>query len=188
MGQPGWVTLPVHAPARQAPALCVVIMGPKAAGKSRVADVLDRCCAVHHVDPDEVILRLLALGERPDPETGWLAQVEDALDGALRMHDRISTEATGAWDSDWQLIRDLGSRGVIVRTIWVEAPLDVTLTRLAERSERKVPTTPEEATWYYREATRKATGRGSTRSVSLCHPGAQAMVKMTVTGLGCPHG
>jgi gluconate kinase len=151
MGQSGWVTFP-----KQAPALCVVIMGPKAVGKSRVANVLDRCCGVHHVDPDEVILRLIALGERPDPETGWLAQVEAALDDALRIHDRISTEATGAWDSDWLLIRDLGSRGVIVRTIWVAAPLDLTLTRLAARSEHKVPTTADEAAWYHREATRKA--------------------------------
>ncbi len=149
------VTYDVTSPG-EARGLCVVIMGPKASGKSWVADVLDRCCAVHHVDPDSVILGLLARGHSPDPVTGWLMPVEAALDQALSLYDRISTEATGAWDSDWQLLRDLASRGVVVRTIWVEAPLGLTLSRLAERSAHKVPTTPEEAAWYFTEATQKA--------------------------------
>ena len=160
----------------EARGLCVVIMGPKASGKSWVADVLHRCCGVHHVDPDSVILGLLAHGHGPDPVTGWLTPVEAALDQALSLHDRISTEATGAWDSDWQLLRDLASRGVIVRTIWIEAPLGLTLSRLAMRSADKVPTTPEEAAWYFSEAkqrTRHATfdlvldGSGVLDEVSL---------------------
>lgn len=111
---------------------------------------------MHHVDPDAVILGLLARGENPDADTGWLGPVEAALDEALSQHERISTEATGAWDSDWQLINDLRSRRVIVRTVWVQAPLALTLTRLRSRGGGKVPTTPEEAAWYFTEATRRA--------------------------------
>jgi hypothetical protein len=112
--------------------------------------------AVHHVDPDVVILGLLARDEGPDVSTGWLPKVEAALDLALSQHERISTEATGAWDTDWQLIGDLRSRNVIVRTVWIHAPFDVTLTRLGSRAGSKVPTTAEEAAWAFTEATEKA--------------------------------
>ena len=60
------------------PRMCLVIMGPKAVGKSWVADVLARHLAVHHVDPAAV-----------------------ALYEALSQHERICTEATGARDTDF---------------------------------------------------------------------------------------
>ena len=131
-------------------------MGPKAAGKSRVAGVLSDCCAVHHVDPDQVVLALIARDVKPDRDSGWLRYVEEALDRALAVHDRISTEATGAWDSDWQLIEDLRGRGLRVLTVWVEASLTTSLARLGERQEQKVPTTTEEAVWYFQQASHKA--------------------------------
>ena len=83
------------------PRMCLVIMGPKAVGKSWVADVLARHLAVHHVDPAAVILDLPARGESPRVDTGWLAPVEEALDEGLSQHGRICTEATGARDTDW---------------------------------------------------------------------------------------
>jgi hypothetical protein len=71
--------------------------------------------------------------------------VEDAVEHTLRTSATVSVEATGAWDSDWQLIRDLEDRGHRVLTVWASAPLEVTLQRLAERAGPTVPVTQVEA-------------------------------------------
>jgi hypothetical protein len=53
----------------------VLLYGPKAAGKSWVADELRRRRAgVQHVDADRVVLDLLDRGARPDRQLGWLDQ------------------------------------------------------------------------------------------------------------------
>jgi hypothetical protein len=57
----------------------------------------------------------------------------------------VRGEATGAWDSDWQLAKDLEDLGHVVLTVWVSAPLALTLRRLAERTARKAPVTQAEA-------------------------------------------
>lgn len=108
------------------------------------------------MDADDIVLELLAQGAQPDPETGWLTSIEQAVMTALRAGSVVSVEATGAWDSDWRLARDLESIGARVLRIWVCAPLEVTLDRLAGRTSRKAPTTPDEARWIYQAARRQA--------------------------------
>jgi chloramphenicol 3-O-phosphotransferase len=127
----------------------VVLYGPKAVGKSWVAEVLQQRAGVHHVDADELVLDLLEQGVRPDPELGWLGHVEGAVQFALDRHRRVSVEATGAWDSDGMLADRLIAGGVRVVAVWVTTPLEVTLDRLSRRSTRKVVTTPQQARWIH---------------------------------------
>jgi shikimate kinase len=139
-------------------ATCVVVMGPKAVGKSWVADVLERRFDIRHLDSDALILDLIAAGHVADPARGWLTQVEAALADRLLDCPAVSVEATGAWDSDWLLIGHLRDRGVTVITVWVSARLEQSLARLEERRTRKIPTSPDKARWYYESATRRAAG------------------------------
>ena len=134
----------------------VVLYGPKGTGKSWVADQLYRRAGVQHVDADRVILDRLDRRERPDPRLGWLEQVEAAVRRAVSEHLLVSVEATGAWDSDWMLADRIAAAGCQVLRVWVTAPLEVTLLRLAGRRSRKVPVSREEAEWIYWEATRRA--------------------------------
>jgi predicted kinase len=123
----------------------VVLYGPKAAGKSQVAEFLRAQHRVTHVDPDALVLGLQGRGVRAHPQLGWLPQVKDAVEGVLRAGDLVSVEATGAWDSDWQLANDLENSGHRVLRVWVSAPLELTLRRLAERTAQKAPVTEAEA-------------------------------------------
>jgi shikimate kinase len=138
------------------PGRVVVLYGPKAAGKSWVAQQLERRAGVHHVDADRLVLQLLARGESADPALGWLDPVEQAVLAAAVDYAQVSVEATGAWPSDWELSRRLGSAGQRVLRVWVTAPLAVTLERLASRPAGKVPATRAEARRLYSEATRRA--------------------------------
>ena len=53
-------------------ATVIVPYGPKAVGKSWVAQALVDRLGVRHVDVDALVLDLLAAGVRPDPPTaGW---------------------------------------------------------------------------------------------------------------------
>ena len=72
---------------------------------------------------DELVLELIASGAEPDPSTGWMVPVERAVMAALRDHAAVSVEATGAWDTDWQLALDLQTAGARILRIWVCAPL-----------------------------------------------------------------
>lgn len=142
------------------PPSVVVIYGPKGAGKSWVADELRSRAGVAHVDADRVVLDLLDRGQRPDPHLGWLEPVETEVRRAAGGHDdAVSVEATGAWDSDWLLADRLAAAGYRVLRVWVTAPLEVTLDRLAHRRSRKVPVTAEEARWIHDAATRHASAR-----------------------------
>jgi len=136
----------------------VVLYGPKAAGKSQVAAALLRR-GVAHVDVDELVLDLLARGVRPDPELGWLFEVKTAVTDALLDHDTVSVEATGAWDSDWQLAEDLEAQGQRVLRVWVWAPLETTMRRLASRGTRRAPITIAEARSIWRAASERAASR-----------------------------
>jgi hypothetical protein len=91
-------------------ATAIVLYGPKAVGKSWVAQALADRLGVEHVDVDALVLGLLATGVRPDPTDGWLAWVEQRVVAALDTHQLVSVEATGAWDSDWRLADDLAAR------------------------------------------------------------------------------
>ena len=71
----------------------------------------------------------------------------------------MSVEATGAWDSDWRLADDLEARGVRVLRVWVSAPKQIALQRLADRTARRVLVSAQAASWIYDQATLQATGR-----------------------------
>ncbi len=137
----------------------VVLYGPKAAGKSWVAAELSRQAGVHHVDADLLVLDLLERGVRPDPRLGWLEPVETAVRSAVVGHPRVSVEATGAWDTDWMLADRLAAAECRVLPVWVSAPVEVTLRRLAARRGPKVPVSVQDARWIHAEATRRAAGR-----------------------------
>jgi predicted kinase len=148
----------------------VVLYGPKGTGKSWVADQLCRRAGVLHVDADRLVLDLLVQGERPNPRLGWLDQVEAEVRRAISDHRRVSVEATGAWDSDWMLADRLAAAGCRVLPVWVTAPLQVTLQRLAGRRGPRAPVSREDAEWIYREATRRAAARSFTAVLDTSGP------------------
>jgi len=137
----------------------IVLYGPKAVGKSWVAEVLRTHLGVAHVDADELVGDLLAAGTRPDPGDGWLAWVRRRVTDALDQHGLVSVEATGAWDSDWRLADDLEAAGARVLRVWVSAPKQVAMGRLAARTGRRVPVPAQEASWIYDQATARAAGQ-----------------------------
>jgi cytidylate kinase len=115
-------------------ATAIVLYGPKAVGKSWVAEVLRTHLGVAH----------------------W---VRRRVVDALARHALVSVEATGAWDSDWRLADDLEAAGARVLRVWVSAPREVAMGRLAGRTSRRVPVSAEEASWIYHQATARAAGR-----------------------------
>jgi hypothetical protein len=141
-------------------ATVIVLYGPKAVGKSWVAQALVDRLGVRHVDVDALVLDLLAAGVRPDPADGWLAWVEQRVVAALDTHPLVSVEATGAWDSDWRLADDLEARGVRVLRVWVSAP-QARHAAAAGRANRPTGAgvSTEEAGWIYDQATIQAAGR-----------------------------
>jgi len=136
-----------------------ILYGPKAAGKSLVAAVLYAQHGVAHVDADALMLDLIATGGQPHPRHGWLSQVEEAVASAREHHAAVSVEATGAWDTDWQLADDLTTAGERVVRVWVFAPLEMTLRRLADRTTRKAPVTEDDARWIWTTACERADHR-----------------------------
>jgi predicted kinase len=140
-------------------ATVIVLYGPKAVGKSWVAQTLAERLGVRHVDVDALVLDLLAAGVRPDPADGWLAWVKQWVLAALDTHQLVSVEATGAWDSDWRLADDLEASGVRVLRVWVSAPKQLALQRLAARTAPRVAVSAQEASWIYDQAAIQAAGR-----------------------------
>jgi hypothetical protein len=102
------------------------------------------------------VLELMATNSQPHPEDGWLAQVEAAVLSAVRTWPAVSVEATGAWTSDWKLATDLKAAGQRVVCVWIFAPLEVTLRRLAARSAPRAPVTEDEARSIWTAACRRA--------------------------------
>jgi gluconate kinase len=154
----------------------IVLYGPKAVGKSWVAEVLRTHLGVAHVDADELVLGLLAAGTRPDPVDGWLAWVRRRVTDALDQHGLVSVEATGAWDSDWRLADDLEAAGARVLRVWVSAPKQVAMGRLAGRTRRRVTVPTEEASWIYDQATARAAGRRLDARIDTGRPPDPAAV------------
>ena len=135
----------------------VVLCGPRGVGKSTVARVLERSFGVHHVDADPLVLDLLAQGVQPHPEHGWLKPVREAVVAALRTMDRVSVEATGAFDSDYQLPADLEAHADRVLRVRLSAPLEETLGRIISRvSTTRVPVRAAEARAIYAAASERA--------------------------------
>jgi hypothetical protein len=157
-------------------ASAIVLYGPKGVGKSWVAQTLTRYLGVHHVDVDALVLDLLAAGVRPDPADGWLAWVERSLVAALDTYELVSVEATGAWDSDWRLAEDLQAKGNRVLRVWVSAPKQIALQRLADRTTRRVPVSAQEASWIYDQATAKAAARRLDARIDTAKPQDPALV------------
>jgi dephospho-CoA kinase len=134
----------------------VILYGPKAVGKSAIAECLQETAGVRYLDADVLVLDLLSRGERPDPQMGWLSQVEQAVEQLAIETPSVSVEATGAWESDWQLARDLMERGHRVITVWVWVPKHESLSRLAKRTIPRVFVSQEEASWIHDAATARA--------------------------------
>jgi predicted kinase len=154
----------------------IVLYGPKAVGKSWVAEVLRRQLGVTHVDADELILDLLAAGARPDPVDGWLAWVRRRVVDALDQHGLVSVEATGAWDNDWRLADDLAAAGARVVRVWVSAPKELAMGRLAARTGRRAPVSAGEASWIYDQATARAAGQRLDARIDTDRPADPASV------------
>ena len=129
--------------------LVVVLYGPKAVGKSFIAQALESALGIHYLDLDACVLGWMARGMTPDPELGWLRPTLAAIPEALSGHQRLSVEATGVWDSDWQLADELAAAHLTLLRVWVWAPKAETLARLRERIGRKVPVTAAEAARIY---------------------------------------
>jgi len=163
----------------------VVLYGPKAAGKSWVAEELERRAGVRHVDVDRMVLELSSRGRRPDPEQGWLEEVEAEVRRLASEHALVSVEATGAWDSDWTLADRLAAAGFRVVSVWVTAPLDVTLDRLTHRRSLKVPVSVQEARWIYAEATRRAGTHPFTAVVDTAGAPEPSRLNELLAVLGC---
>ena len=157
-------------------ASAIVLYGPKAVGKSWVAQTLTDHLGVHHVDVDALVLELLAAGVRPDPADGWLTWVKRSVVAALDRHELVSVEATGAWDSDWRLADDLQAKGIQVLRVSVSAPKQVALQRLADRTTRRVAVSAQEASWIYDQATTKAAGRRLDARIDTARPQDPALV------------
>jgi predicted kinase len=161
----------------------VVIYGPKAVGKSVIAQILTDHLGVYHVDTDALVLRALAQGVEPDPVVGWLEPVMDRVRHALEDHDVVSVEATGAWDSDWQLARDLEDLGIDVLRIWVTAPPLIAMRRLINRKIQRAPVTTEEAAEIHDRAVARAEQEEFDMSVDTTSPPDPVRVAETVQHL-----
>jgi hypothetical protein len=133
-----------------------VIYGPKAVGKSLVAQIFADQLGVYQVDTDALVLRALAQGIKPDPVVGWLDLVREEVLRALREHDAASVEATGAWDSDFQLACELEDGGIQVLRVWVTSPKPLAMRRLINRKIQRVPVTLDEAAEIYERAVARA--------------------------------
>jgi shikimate kinase len=134
----------------------LVLAGPKAVGKSWVAQIAEREFDVHYVDADLLIQALLKTGSIPDPDDGWLEPVRAAVFDALSRHEAVSVEITGGWDSDYKLIRSAEDQGHRVLRVWIFAPLDETLERLGVRRTGKVPVSEGDARATYAQAVSRA--------------------------------
>jgi predicted kinase len=151
----------------------VILIGPKAVGKTTIARLLVDELGVEHVDPDLLVGSLLAAGATPDTSTGWLEAVVGHVD--LRATDAdipVLVEATGAWDSDWRLRPRLEALGHRVSEVWICAPLAITLQRLRQREAAHGVVSVDEATSIYQRATNAAAVRSFDRridSTSLGH-------------------
>jgi predicted kinase len=157
-------------------ATAIVLYGPKAVGKSWIAEVLQTHLGVAHVDADELVGDLLAAGTPPDPVDGWLTWVRRRVVDALARHALVSVEATGAWDSDWRLADDLEVAGATVLRMWVSAPREVAMGRLAGRTSQRVPVSSEEASWTYDQATARAASRRLDARIEIGGPPDPAAV------------
>jgi predicted kinase len=164
-------------------ATAVVIYGPKAVGKSLIARILTDQLGVYHVDTDALVLRALAQGVKPHPVVGWLRPVTDRVRHALEDHDVVSVEATGAWDSDWQLARELEDRGIFVLRIWVTAPKPVAMHRFINRKVKRAPATPEEAAEIYDRAAAHAEHEQFDVSIDTTSPPDPGRLAETVQQL-----
>ena len=52
-----------------------ILYGPEGSGKSRIAQMLAQRHGVHRVDPDTLVLELLAHGFEPEPVDGTATEV-----------------------------------------------------------------------------------------------------------------
>jgi hypothetical protein len=149
----------------------VILIGPKAAGKTTIARLLASELTVEHIDPDLLVGSFIATGAKPDPSTGWLEPIVEhvhvrATDGKRP----VLVEATGAWASDWLLRPRLEAFGHRVSEVWMCAPLATTLQRLPLREPDRVDVTEEEAISLYHRANAAASGRTFDLTIDTTEP------------------
>jgi adenylate kinase family enzyme len=130
----------------------VVIYGPKGAGKSYLARLLERELGISHIDPDVLVLEWTEQGRRPDPKNGWLTEIVRATKPVLETHKAVSLEATGAWDSDWTLSALLKDAGHDVVTIRLLIDRATAMARFSAREDARVPVSVSEAQRIWKEA------------------------------------
>jgi gluconate kinase len=149
----------------------VIVIGPKAVGKTTIARLLASKLAVEHIDPDLLAGSFLAAGAMPDPSTGWLEPIVEhvhvrATDGKRP----VLVEATGAWESDWMLRPRLEALGHRVSEVWMCAPLATMLQRLPTRDLDRFDVTEAEAVDLYHRATAAASGRTFDLTIDTTEP------------------
>ena len=152
-------------------------------GKSWVAQIAERDLGVHYLDADVLILGLLDRGSSPDPDDGWLDPVQSAVLDALARSPTVSVEITGAWDSDYKLIRNVEDAGHRVVRIWISAPLDETLARLRDRRTRKVPVTDADVRTVYQQAVTRAANERWDATIDTSGPERPEVAVAVVRGL-----
>lgn len=130
--------------------IVLVLAGPKGVGKSSVAATLSEGLGIDAIDPDLIALEFIGAGVQPDRAEGWLAQIRGAVIASLTDHALVSVEMTGAWETDYELCRQLEGLGYRVIRTWLIAPEEVTVSRLKERASERVPVTDAEARDLYR--------------------------------------
>jgi adenylate kinase family enzyme len=137
----------------------VILYGPKGAGKSHLARLLERELGISHIDPDALVLEWIEQGRRPDPKNGWLTEIVAATKSALETHKAVSLEATGAWDSDWMLPGLLKDAGHAVITIRLLIDHATAMARLSARQEMRVPVSASEVERIWNEANARRKGQ-----------------------------
>jgi chloramphenicol 3-O-phosphotransferase len=116
----------------------VLLVGPKGSGKTHIGRLLETRFGVHflHVEPHWMAYHAeCEAAGRPVDVAEGVARIRPLLAAALRAHDHVCVETTGASP---EILDDLlatgGARGTLV--VRVRAPLETCLARIAARDPR----------------------------------------------------
>lgn len=133
-------------------ATCIVIYGAKAAGKTSIAKQLVQELGAVHIDPDELVPEWLEEGIKADIEYGWMEPVLGEIMKTATLNSLVVVEATGGYETDWILAKRIEEKGIPCLSVYVSVPLEESLSRLALRTEERVPITDEEARAIHRNS------------------------------------
>jgi len=105
-----------------------MLIGPKGSGKTHIGDAVGRNTNIHFLRVEPIWLTV-----QPS-EDGW-QKVENAIDAAFKIHDRVLVESLGAGDGFRSFHASLSSKYEI-KMIHVVANLDTCLARVRSRDAR----------------------------------------------------